>query len=160
MSLTDAYCDWFESLAPEVGKELALHLMRLFPGGLLEPTLATADITDGFIPRMRRIGRPDARDPGHALTLVALTDFVFVSKGDPSQWAEDRARLDILDEAREALGDTVSDDVAQWVAENQLRYPLRAKQWAKANESWLAVRSGALSDNEIRTAVARLPIHN
>ena len=159
MGLTDTYCDWYASLAPEAAKELALFLMRLFPGGLLEPTLATPDPTDGFLPRVRRLpGRRAVQDAGTCLTLAALTDFIFESRADPARWAEDRERLEVLDQGLAALGDEGHADIAEWVAENRLRYPLRAKMWAKAHESWQIIRAGPLSDNEIRTIVHRLPM--
>ncbi len=149
--LTDVYCDWFEALAPEVAKELAMLLMRLFPGSMLEPTLATSELTDGFVPRMRRLGgRGGHPDVGAALTLAKLTDFIFEERGDPEQWAQNRARLDVLDEAREVLGDAMSSDVAAWVQQNRLRHPLRAKQWARAAEGWHELRAGPLSDDQIR----------
>ena len=157
-TLTDAYCDWFESLAPEVAKELTLLLMRLFPGGLLEPTLTTPNITDGFVPRMRRIGqKPGFPDAGHALTLAGLTDFIFLSRGDPAQWTEDRELLEVLDQARAALGESMDDDVSEWIEQNRLRYPLRAKLWTKAAESWAEIRRVALSDAQIRTSLKTLP---
>lgn len=157
--LTDVYGEWFESLAPEVAKELAIHLLRLFPGGLLEPTLATPEITDGLVPRMRRIATgAAAKDAGTCFTLVSLTELVFESRGDPSQWARDRERLELLDEAREALGDDMDGEVAEWVAQNKLRYPLRAKLWAKAAESWTTIRSAELSDAEIHAVIRRLPL--
>ncbi len=157
MSLTDAYCDWYETLAPEAGKELAMFLMRLFPGGMLEPTLATSDFTAGFVPRIRRLpGRDAMKDAGTCLTLAALTDFVFASRADPARWAEDRARLEVLDQGLEALGEESNPDIAEWVAQNRLRYPLRAKMWAKAHASWQGIRSGSLSDDEIRASVQRI----
>ena len=160
-TLTDAYCEWFESLAPEVANDLALHLMRLFPGGQLEPAIATAAITDGFVPRIRRLGGPSAfRDAGLTLTLAALTDFIFAERGDPAQWAEDRDRLELLDEARAALGSEMDADIADWVAQNRLRYPLRAKQWEKAAAGWRSVREGPLSDREIRAVLSSAPLSN
>ena len=133
--------------------------MRLFPGGLLEPTLTTADLTDGFVPRIRRLsGRGGHSDVGTALCLASLTDFIFEERGDPSRWAEDRARLEVLDQAREMLGEALDSDVAEWVAQNRLRYPLRAKLWAKAAESWWSVRSGSLSPVELRRALNTINI--
>ncbi|MEM7675463.1 MAG: hypothetical protein AAF449_05615 [Myxococcota bacterium] len=158
-SPTEVYCEWFKDLAPEVARELAVLLMRLFPSGLLEPTLSTPDITDGFIPRVRRLaGRTPWSNVGHAITLAALTDFVFVSKGDPEAWREDRERLEVLDEAREMLGDNMHDDIAEFVAQNRLRYPLRAKLWGRAAETWQVLRAGPLSDLEIRSALAQNPV--
>ena len=160
-SMTDVYCGWFESIPPEVAKELAVLLMRLFPGGLLEPTLATPNVTDGLVPRIRRLaGRSGFADVGTALTLAKLTDFVMADRGDPSRWAEDRERLEVLDEAREALGDEMHADVAEWVAQNRLRYPLRAKFWEKASQSWTDLRGGPLSDLEIRAVLPQFPVHD
>lgn len=179
--MTDVYCDWFASLPPEVAKELAVLLMRLFPGGLLEPTLATPSVTDGLVPRMRRLGArtagaamaglgvppgisgagtPDYADAGTALTLAGLTDFVMAERGDPEHWSVDRDRLELLDEARAALGDQMDAEVAEWVAQNRLRYPLRAKQWEKAAASWASLRAGPLSDGEIRAALSNFSVHS
>ena len=157
---TEAYCAWFESLAPEVAKELAMLLMRLYPGGQLEPALATPNVTDGFVPRIRRLaGRTPFSDAGHALTLIALTDFLFRDRRDPAQWAEDRDRLELLDEFRAALGGAMDAEVAEWVAQTRLQYPLRAKLWVRAADSWGAVRQGPLSDEEIRAAIRAHSAH-
>lgn len=160
-SLTDVYCDWFETLAPEVAKELAVHVMRLFPGGLLTPTLTTPDATDGLAPRIRRLAEASKfADAGLALTLAALTDFVFMSRSDPAQWAEDRALLEVLDEARTAVEDAMDPDLSRWLAENRLRYPLRARQWTASAETWGPVRRGPLSDAEIHAALKRSTMAN
>ena len=160
-SMTGIYGDWIESLPPEVTKELVVLLMRLFPGGLLEPALSTPNVTDGFVPRLRRLAeRSSFADVGTVLSLIALTDFILAERGDPQQWAQDRERLEVLDEARAVLGDEMHADVAEWVEQSRLRYPLRAKMWEKAASAWRDLRSGPLSDTEIRTAASLIPVHN
>lgn len=159
--LTDVYGEWFASLAPEVAKELAVLLMRLFPGQLLEPAVVTAEVTDGLVARMSRLaGASRAKDAGTCLTLVMLTDLIFEARGDPEQWAQDRDRLEVLDEARAVLGAEMDGDVADWVAQTRLQYPLRAKLWEKAAQSWGSTRNDRLSDTEIRTAARGLIVHN
>ncbi len=159
--LTDVYGEWFDSLAPEVAKELAVLLMRLFPGQLLEPAITTAEVTDGLVARMSRLaGASRSKDAGTCLTLVVLTDLIFEARADPEQWAQDRDRLEVLDEARTVLGPEMDGDVADWVAQTRLQYPLRVKLWEKAAQSWASMRDGRLSDPEIRAVARGLIVHN
>lgn len=157
---TETYCAWFESLPPEIARELALSLMRLGPGGLLETSIMTADPLDGFVPRMRRLATDPLRDAGTALTLATLTDFTFFERGDPSTWDKNEEILELLDEAQQALyseDDAISGDLSEWIAQNRLRHPLRARQWMKEEKSWRALRDGDLAPDAIHRALNRPP---
>lgn len=155
---TEIFCQWFESLPPEVARELALALMRLAPGGLLESSLLVNDPLDGFTPRLRRLATDPIRDAGTALTLATLTDFTFIERADPRAWEKSEELLELLDEAQQTIhGDDgeVADELSEWIAQNRLRYPLRARQWMKEAKGWRALREGDLEPHAIYSAMNR-----
>lgn len=159
-SPTEAYCAWLESLPPTVADDLGLALMRLFPGALLQGTLLTAKPTDGLVARIRRLAATPQQDAGTALALSAVTDFVFVERGDPDQWERSEALLGLLDDVQSELGDDGLGEQGQtWVEENRLRYPLRARQWLKERERWGELKRGPLDPTRVLAALqaAMLP---
>ena len=157
---TEIYCTWFESLPPEIARELALSLMRLAPGGLLESAIMTADPLDGFVPRLKRLAQDPVRDAGTALTLATLTDFTFFERGDPDSWDKNEEILELLDEAQNVLyegDDGIGGDLSEWIAQNKLRHPLRARQWMKEQKGWRDLRAGDLAPEAIHRALNRPP---
>ena len=148
----DAYGEWFEALAPELARTLANTLMQMFPGELLTPTLMSTDPTHGLMPRIRRLASTPLKELGMAAALAALTDVALTERGDEEHAAGTGAMLGMLDAAQLTLtgdGDSMDEALAQWVAEQKLRHPLLAKQWAKAMESWTPLREGQLSPERL-----------
>lgn len=150
-SPTDLYCRWYETLAPAVAEELAIALIQLFPGGALESPIAITKASDGLLPRIRRMASTPPRDAGLALSLAAITDFVFLEQSDPDAWERHEAMLELLEDAQEQLGaPSIAEQFNSWIQENKLRQPLRARQWMKESESWRALRAGALAPESVR----------
>ena len=145
----ETYLAWFEGLAPELARDLAVSLMQLFPGDLLTSSLITGDPTDGLTARIRRLAPHPAKATGLVASLAALTDLAFLERADPERADRTRAMLDVIDEAQDSLSSgnpDLSGEVEQWVADQQLRHPLRIKLWARAAPSWQALRDGPLAD--------------
>jgi hypothetical protein len=150
-SPTDAFCRWFEALPDPIADDLAISLRQLFPGGALSSTIITARPSDGLTAKLRRLAAAPLLDAGVALTLSALTDFVFHEKGDPESWKQSEALLEVLDEAQEALGEVAeSAELGSWIEENKMRYPFRARQWMKEIDGWRRLRSGPLDPANIQ----------
>lgn len=148
----EAYEEWFEALPPELANELATALMQMFPGDLLTPTLSTPNPTDGLLPRMRRLASTPAKEVGLASTLAVLTRLAIEERADPEHTDRTGAMLDVLEEAQETLtgdGSSMDDAVAGWIANQQLRQPLRAKQWTRERERWRAVETGPLAPDTL-----------
>lgn len=155
---TETYCAWFESLPPEVAREMAVALMQLFPGGLLRPAILTSDPTDGFVPRLRRLATDAIQDTGTAATLAALTELVFERVASGQGTERTKALLNFLNEAQEALtdaGDPMDPDVQDWVTDQQLRQPLRARQWARERGRWQKVQQESLSTAKLDEALRK-----
>lgn len=156
-SPTETYCEWFETLTPAVAEELAVALMQLFPGEMLKSTLLTSSPLDGFTPRLRRLASAaPVADAGVALTVAALTDFVFLERSSPERWQKNREMLEVLDEAqREHLkaDEDLSAELTEWIEDNKLRHPLRSRQWLKEYDRWQALRRGALDPEAINRAL-------
>lgn len=154
----EAFSEWFESLAPDLASELAAALMQLFPGDLLTPTLATPRPTDGLLPRMRRLASTPAKEVGLVVTLASLVDIVLRERTAPDHTERTSAMLDVLDEAQDTLtsdGSSMDEAVAEWVATQQLRQPLRKRQWEIAGESWSELRAGALDPDHLIEVMRR-----
>lgn len=166
----ELWLTWLDEQPPEIGRELVLHLMKLWPGGVLEPQLLLADPTEGFAPRVRRLAGADrATDSvpnlaamGTTTMLVALTDLVVRERGNPKSWARADAMLDLLEEATEMFGARLGEFEAQvdeLTERAKARAPLRERQWARTAESWAGLRGGPLSDTVLDEAyrLARVP---
>src|SRR5687768_14182563 len=104
-SATEAYCKWFEALPPAVADDLAIAVIHMFPGGQLAGPMITQRASEGLTAKLRRLASTPQFDAGVALTIAALTDFVFLERRDPETWKQSEALLEVLDEAQEALGD-------------------------------------------------------
>lgn len=150
--LTSAWCDWYGALPPEIGRELASTLLKLFPGGLLITPIVGANPSAGLVERLMWLAPDPTADAGVALTLAALTDFIFLERGDPSSWDKGQAMLDLLEHALDAVPQ-FKEDVDGWVEASRLGYPLRSRQWTRAMEGWDALRSGPLSPDALRSAL-------
>jgi hypothetical protein len=158
-SPTTAWCEWFGTLPPAVGSELALALMQLAPGGVLRSTVATPNPTDGFTQRIQRLVQNPMQDAGVALMLAALTDFVFLERSSSDRWEKNRQLLDILDDAQKTFltdDDALSGQLTDWIEATRLRHPLRSRQWVKEYESWCELRKGALEPAAIQRAVVEM----
>ena len=158
-SPTEAWCRWFDGLTPAIAGELAIALMHLSPGGSLRSPLATADPTDGFTQRIRRLAQNPMQDAGVALMLGALTDFVFMERSSAHRWEKNLQMLDILDDAQKAFleeDDALSGQLTEWIEATKLRHPLRSRQWVKEYESWRELRRGALDPEAINRAVVQM----
>ena len=62
----------------------------------------------------------------------------------------------LLDDAQQAFlseDETLSAQLAEWIASTKLRHPLRARQWVKEYDSWKELRNGALSIEAINRSV-------
>ena len=156
----EAYVAWFEALPPEISRDLASVLMQFFPGDLLTSNLVTNDPTAGFIPRLKRLSVNPAKEIGLVGALVAFTDIAFLERGAPDRSEQTGAMLDVLDFAQENLstGDPSTDEaLGQWIAEQQLRHPLRAKQWARERDGWERLRDEALSPARLLDALRGRP---
>lgn len=148
----DIYAQWFESLAPELANELASALMQLFPGELITPTLATPHMTDGLIPRMRRLCRTPAKEVGMVSTLVTLTDLAMLERGETEHADRTSQLLDMLqatDAGGMGDGSSMDDAVAQWLSNQQLRQPLRKRRWGKERDRWLELAAGPLAQDQL-----------
>lgn len=148
----DAYAEWFEALAPDLANELAAALMQQFPGDLLTPTLSTPNPTDGLVPRMRRLASTPAKEVGLVATLKALTQLALQERTNPEHTDRTSAMLDVLDTAQDVLtgdGSSMDEAVAEWIANQQLRQPLRTRQWEKEAEGWRALEDGPLSADRL-----------
>ncbi len=136
-------------------------LMQLFPGQLLTPALLTPDVLDGFIPRIKRLCSTPVLDAGMTLTLASLTDFIFLEKGDPERWEKNEELLGLLEQTQSALVDPqtdTSEELAEWIEGNKLRYPLRARQWIKARSTWEPLRQGPLSPSTLHRSLRDGPL--
>lgn len=154
----DVYAEWFEALAPELAHELAAALMQLFPGELITPTLATPHLTDGLLPRIRRLCRSPAKEVGIVVTLAALTELALLERGDSEHADRTSEMLELLQAAQQGgMGDgsSMDDAVAQWLANQQLRQPLRQRQWGKAREGWLELQAGPLAPEKLSDYLRR-----
>ncbi len=151
----DAYAEWFEALAPDLARELASALMQLFPGELLTPTLHTPDVTDGFVPRMRRLCTTPAKEVGLVRTVAALTEMAVLERGG----TEDRtgAMLDVLEDVQETSGGDTADDalIEDWIDDQKMRQPLRYRQWRREYERWRVLRTGPLSPEQLMQYLRR-----
>lgn len=149
MAPFDVYAEWFEGLAPELARELASALMQLFPGDLLTPTLHTPDVTDGFVPRMRRLCTTPGKEVGLVRTVVALTEMAVLERGDD----QDRTgqMLDVLEELHDSVQEGTADDrvVDEWIDDQQMRQPLRYRQWRREYERWQVLRAGPLAPEQL-----------
>jgi len=148
----DAYATWLEGLPPDLANELAAAVMQMFPGDLLTPTLATPNPTDGLLPRMRRLASTPAKEVGLLLTLTALTELAMHERTAPEHTDRTSAMLDVLDTAQEGLtgdGSSMDEAVAEWIATQQLRQPLRTRQWEREADGWRALVEGPLARDEL-----------
>lgn len=151
-SPTEVYLSWFDTLAPELARELATALRGLFPGGLLEPAVLTPDPMDGFVQRIRRLASTPTRDAGVALSLAGLTDLAVFERASEEGAARTGVLMDVLGEAQAALSEGGKDfgpDVENWLEEQQLRQPLRTRQWQRVQATWLPLRQGPLSPTSV-----------
>ncbi len=146
---TQVWCEWFEALPPELARELALTVMRLFPGGLLVPPIASNDPTAVFVPRVQRLAPNPIADAGMALTLASLTDFVFDDRGDPTFQHRGVQMLELLEHALEQAPEALPE-VDQFLESSRLGYPLRARQWQRERQGWADLRAGRLAANAIQ----------
>ena len=148
----DVYAEWFEALPPDLANELAAALMHMFPGDLITPTLSTPNPTDGLLPRMHRLISTPAKEVGFVSALVALTRVIVLERTAPEHTDRTGGMLDVLETAQEALtgdGSSMDEAVAEWVATQQLRQPLRTRQWAQIAEGWQALEAGPLSPDAL-----------
>jgi hypothetical protein len=149
VSPLEAWLGWFEELPPETASELALELMRLWPGGVLRPAVLTEDPSAGFAPRVRRLGSEGGYEAvGTAALIASLTDLVLAERADPSAWSRTDDLLGVLGEASELAGLEGSDlgELVESFSEHaRARAPLRQRQWKRAAEAWTAIRSGPLA---------------
>lgn len=148
----EAYAEWFEALPPDLANELAAALMQTFPGDLLTPTLATPNPTDGLLPRMRRLAATPAKEIGLVATLKVLTQLAFQERTASEHTSRTAAMLDVLDTAQDSLtgdGSSMDEAVAEWIANQQLRQPLRTRQWEKEVEGWRALEDGPLAADRL-----------
>ena len=147
-SPTEVYLSWFEALAPELARELALVVRGLFPGGLLEAAVMSADPLEGFVQRIRRLADTPTRDAGVALSLAGLTDLAVFERASEEGTARTGVLMDVLGEAHAALseaGGDVGRAVDNWLEEQHLRQPLRTRQWQRVQSTWRPLRQGPLS---------------
>ena len=147
-SPTEVYIAWFDELAPELARELAVVLRGLFPGGLLEPAVISDDPLDGFVQRIRRMANTPTRDAGVALCLAGLTDLAVFERASEEGAAQTGVLMDVLGEVQSVLakaGEDLAHDVENWIEEQQLRQPLRTRQWQRVQSTWKPLREGPLS---------------
>ncbi len=156
----ETWLDWFVSLPPEIGGELALELMRLWPG--LAPSLATPNPTDGFAPRVRRLKTDRFSEVGAAAALAAWTDLVLAERTDEAAWARTGQLLEVLDAAGDLLGneEELGALLGGFSEHARARAPLRQRMWARAAEAWRPVRAGPLAPGRLdeHRREARLPL--
>lgn len=147
---TETYCTWLVTLPPAIALELAGALHRLFPGEALGAAPAAESSIEALAAHLRRLASSPAKDAGLALTLAALTDFVFLEHGTGEGWERTDAMLQLLDRTKENLGaPELEAQVAEFVEQSKLRQPLRERQWRKEGDIWAALRRELLEPQQI-----------
>lgn len=158
----EAWIAWYDDLGPEIARELAFLLMRTYPGGVLQPTIITEDASQGFVPRLRRLGASALERVGLATLLSGLTDLIIAERSDPKSWSQTDALLGVLDEASAIVqpGDApFAEAIGSFTEHARARAPLRQRQWAKTADSWREARCGPISPDALLRSyrAARIP---
>jgi hypothetical protein len=158
-SAAETYRAWFDRLSPSVRDELAVVLMRSFPGDLLTSPIALENPADGFTQRLTRLAVDPVKAAGVAVAIAALTDFAFIERSSSQEFDHSEAMLDLLDEVREEHldeTDPLKEQLADWIEGTKLRHPLRSRQWLRAFESWKELRAGDLAPDAIHRSMRGL----
>lgn len=126
---------------------LGVHLAVLGRGTVPvaeDATLATVGV--GLCDRLRAAADDAFAEAGLAVSLVALTDFVFRRRGSRDSWDAEERQHDRLIERADAAG---NHELAERVRRSRDRLPFRARQWMQAGETWSRLRASVLAEETI-----------
>lgn len=139
------WSSWCTALAPELRRELAIALGRLWPH-LMAPD--GVDPADDIGPRVEAQARTPLERVGAATMLVGLTELVLEERTDPASWAKTEDLLEVLGEASQ-LSSLETEDLGELIESftehARARAPLRERQWAREAERFRALRAERLS---------------
>lgn len=147
MSPLQRWITWFEGLPPELRKMLGFHLAVLGRGTVPVPEGAPLEGAGvGLCERLRAAADDALSEAGLAVSLVALTDFVFRRRGRRESWIAEERQHDRLIARAAAAGNA---ELADRVRRSRERLPFRSRQWIRAGEGWALLRSSVLAEDTI-----------
>ena len=138
----NSYLEWFEKQPKEISSHITFFLTGMLPGRTLDKVdpLAPAQVVVDIVKEAVQDHPP--RDAGMALSLVALTDFIFMGRATKEDWIK-------ADEFHQKVIGTVkqmgNESFAEKLEDSAEKMEFRAAQWIKSSGDWKTVKEGYLT---------------
>ena len=144
---SEPYIAWFTLLPDELQRDIAVHIVHMWPSHPLEERIGDSDLPGRLMDWVVNHSSERFKAVGITLGVMRITEFMFISqRGTNEDWDISLNWLAQESDRLKLAGDTF---LSSSLERMQLSVPAPAGAWVNAAEAWNKIRNSVLSDDAL-----------